>query len=130
MSSAHHPEIGSLIRKRDAIDEKLAEGRYIDAIHAMIRLLLELKPDDIRSDTGKELLNDLYSELNYIREIHQKDPGVVPTLTFNNADNYIGFYSRLNSILWEKGYLLDSSYGFWDPSGGRKSGASFNAKTS
>lgn len=121
MSKAHHPEIGSLLRIRDEIRDLLAKGVYIDALNRMTILLTELKPDDKTSNIGKTLLSDIEVELNYIREIYHKDPGVVSTHTFNSRKKYRDLYGRINDVLWKGDYLLDSSYEFWDPSNGRRS---------
>ena len=59
-SNAIHPEIGSLIRKRDFIQYNLSIGNYVQSLRLMKLLLMELKPNDRESDNGKEIFKDIY----------------------------------------------------------------------
>ena len=52
-SGVIHPEIGSLIRKRDQIQFELSRGNYVQSLRLMKLLLMELKPNDYTLDAGK-----------------------------------------------------------------------------
>jgi hypothetical protein len=80
-------------------------------------LLAELKPKDQTSDKGKQIVNEINMELEEIRGIMKKGFNnnnaltMVNNYTRYNQELYTNLYSRINSILWDKGYLMNETYG-------------------
>ena len=125
----NHPEIGSLIRKRDEIYNNLVGRNYPGALGQIRLMLRELDPEDMK-DGGTELLEQVtnaYKKASRVSSGRYASimDGTIAKLKVHyalNSDKYFRFYEGLNSLLWEKNYLSNEKYSFVDISGGRKSG--------
>jgi hypothetical protein len=120
-----HPEISSLIRRRDEIYQMLLSSQYPLALEAMDLLILELRKDD----QDPELLSEIRKHKSALK-IGDMNGTSGLALRMNLAHFYRGeyfdLYRRLCNILWTGNYLIFKKYSsFWDPSGGGKSGDKF-----
>lgn len=101
-----HPEITSLIRKRDEIHSVLYTHDYAPglAIQQMIGLLFELE----EKDQDEEIIEDLMKKFHFLstmasqtnRNIHGK--AMKPVLW--------GLMRKINKILWDGDYLTNEKY--------------------
>lgn len=111
-----HPEIGSIIYKRDEIHGLIYTARnYISAMEKMVGLIYELKPED----QDKTLLDELLHELRVL-EGNQSSSNRIRMQ--KNKENYWRYLQKLNTILWEKNYLSNEKYSMKYPAGNKKSG--------
>ena len=112
----NHPEIGSLIRRRDEIYQLISMGDYRQTCKQLKILFLELKPIDRASSEGKTFLSDVDSAITGIRKSTENgrnfahSGGLRLTYVHENEETYYDLYSDLNAILWDKGYLFDQNY--------------------
>lgn len=105
-----HPEIGSIIRKRDEIHAclyplKRENYQPLTAIRNMQGLLYELEDKFIE----KRLVDALKKEEGIIEEII--DQSVRDKRYSEMRFKYREWFSQVNKILWEGKYLLNQKYG-------------------
>ena len=121
-----HPYIASLIRKMDLVTDLLVRQDYKPFIQGMRAIFLGLKPEDKVSPEGKALNKEIMGAIIARRRVRDADPVVLQTKLMgfdsNFEDGYYNIYDLLSTLLWNGGYYSDEAYGFFDPSGGRKSG--------
>ena len=120
-----HPNINSIIRLRDQIDAALYQLPIApeDAVNMMAGLISTLEPKDI------EIIKDTFQYINEETAALAKSH----SMTLKNRriqlrlPTYKAWFLKINQTLWEKGYLENKKYGggFFDPSGGKKSGTRF-----
>lgn len=128
-NQAVHPEITSLIRRRDEIYQMLLERQYAFALEAMDLLICELKTKDQK----QELLNEIRKHRTSIQNMPGAvwHDGFIHRLNFTrfNKAAYIQLYQRMCKILWDGGYLIMDNYtAFFDPALGRKSGEQYEKR--
>lgn len=119
MSQTIHPEIASIIRKRDEIHRlifiKYHPRRTLDL---MVGLLYSIR----REHRPKELLEEIHKERRvFTKTTSRKQRGQYANrMRFKYED----YYQQLSDVLNEEGYLLAEFYtsGFYDTAKGRKSG--------
>jgi len=105
MSKAIHPEIGSIIRKRDEIHNYLYnEYRPVKALVTMTGLLYEIqrkhRDDELLANIMKERIvyEGTSSKRQNVRYAHEMRP------------KYEGYLEQINNILWKHDYLIDKTY--------------------
>ena len=110
----NHPEIGSLIRRRDQIYALITIGNYPQAVDEMMIFLGDLKPEDKNTEEVKVLVEGLSKATKAFSEVSGRtyNHTVAKRLKFMRdiKSDLLFFYSRLNDILWNKNYLLDQTY--------------------
>jgi len=128
---AIHPEIGSIIRRRDQAYELLRMKQYDQVLEDMILILLELKPQDVsKYKEDIQEIRKLYFHFQYILGRTDNQTMALRLNEYKKRQEELWeHWHTLNKILWEGNYLLEEGYrGFFDPSGGRKSGERFEKK--
>jgi len=113
-----HPEILSLIKKRDEIHRLLyVDYSPISAMEQMIGILNEIRRDDVDAELYEKLMKT-YLGLTTIHSRTQR-------LQRGKALKTVlwGYLTKINHILMNKGYFTNEFYSsFHDPAKGRKSG--------
>lgn len=100
-----HPEIISLIHKRDEIHSQLyISNNPIAAIDGIYGLLSELEP----KDKDPKFLEELRKELRILTENRSRVE--IRRRVENNLFTYRDWLGRLNELLWEKSYLTNQKY--------------------
>jgi hypothetical protein len=101
-----HPEIISLIKKRDEIHFLLFnQHNYHDGLWHMLGIIQELQEKDQDTDLIGEITRDiLIYEKNRSSSNNLKRAG-------NRSLVYAGYLRRINKILWDGGYLKNEKYG-------------------
>lgn len=121
MSKAIHPAIYSLIKKIDAIHYNLLNDNHVFALNQMRLIVMGLKPEDKTSDIGIEIMEDIDKEILKLKGITSRSYdqnnaiSMVELYTSDNFQKYLSFYDRINTILWDKEYLIDSKYQYGPP---------------
>jgi hypothetical protein len=116
-----HPEISSLIKKRDEIHDLIYnQHQYRDSIAHMLGLLFELKPEDKEIPTVKELTDKL--EKTTAMFIDTRSAAINRQREAALAMPSCKYLAKINDILWDGEYLTNEKYmGYHNPSAGRKS---------
>jgi hypothetical protein len=114
-----HPEIASIIRKRDEIHRLIfIEYRPRKALDLMVGLLYSIR----REHRPEGLLEEIHKERHFFMEIRSRKQReqYANRMRFKYED----YYQQLSDVLNDEGYLLAEFYtsGFWDTAKGRKSG--------
>ena len=105
MSKAIHPEIGSIIRKRDEIHDYLYKGyRPLRALVTMTGLLHEIQ----RKHRDDELLANILKE----RIFYERTGSKRQKARYANEmrPQYESYLEQINNILWKHDYLIDKTY--------------------
>lgn len=105
MSKAIHPEIGSIIRKRDEIHNYLYnEYRPLTALVTMTGLLYEIQ----RKHRDDELLANIMKErIVYEKTVSKKQ---IRRYAHEMRSKYEDYLEQINNILWKYDYLIDKTY--------------------
>lgn len=121
-----HPFIGFVVKQIDEIYELMAYDPG-SSPSAMLKFIHICGPDVRMKETWKDLEQELRNTVKDRMGIQ----GEFPMDTENKKASfdglmifsYLDFLSRLTAIVWEAGYFNEMTFqGFYDPSGGRKSG--------
>ncbi len=113
-----HPEILSLIKKRDEIHRLLyVDYSPISAMEQMIGILNEIRRDDVDAELNEKLMKTYLG----LTTIHSR------TGRLQRGKNIKlllwKYLTEINNILMSKGYFANAFYStFHDPAKGRKSG--------
>lgn len=103
-----HPEIGSIIRKRDQIHDMLyLNYDPVKALENMIGLHWELEEKHQDGDYSKKLEN----ELNVLGQAESVNRTEYNKLKSKRKHTYWQWLRELNQTLWENDYLYNKRYG-------------------
>ena len=103
--SAIHPEISSIIRKRDAIHHHLyVEYRPLSALEQMVGLLNEIR-EEHRDEEAVTKIKQQYHRITGMQSRTARGQHGHKMRTV-----YWGYLTKINAILWDKGYLLEQTY--------------------
>jgi len=113
-----HPEIASIIRKRDEVHHFLYSNyNPLRALEGMVGLIYEIK----REDRDEELIDKILKNINYLTQMRSRTARETEGLKMKQI--FWGYLEQVNTILMTKGYLSNEFYtGFFDTAEGRKSG--------
>lgn len=104
-----HPEIGSLVRKRDLVHTQLYDDYQPEkAIEGMQGIYFELEE---KHQSLKEDFNDrIENELKYLDSLYNTSRGNYKTTVLNKKGVYKRWLQELNQLLWEGNYLINEKY--------------------
>lgn len=113
-----HPQIGSIIRRRDTVFEMLYGSNFqpVLAVNMIQGLHDELEPQH----QDKELGEELEREVKQLARLTTR-PQQLNQRTTRKLGHYREYLKRYDALLWEHNYLKEERYGFHDLSGGKKS---------
>jgi hypothetical protein len=104
-----HPEISSLIKKRDAIHELIyTQHNYREAIDNMLGLIWELEPQDQEKEEVKKLIEKL--ENTTAMFIDTRSASINRQRESNLAMPSRRYLREVNGILWRGKYLSNEKY--------------------
>lgn len=103
-----HPEIGSIIRKRDHADTLLyQEHKPIEALNRMMGIILELE----KKHRDTELYDKIRKRFNYLYNTRSSDPVSYDQKKVELRAEHCEWLGELNELLWSHGYLYNKRYG-------------------
>ena len=110
-----HPEIHSIIKLRDEIQNALYQDQYIDYLELSLLMVYRLDPKDQKDDKVQNLEKALLTSLEELRNIKgRKNPNQTMSLRHEhgktNYETYRGYFKTLSNILWENQYLVNEKY--------------------
>lgn len=107
-----HPEITSIIKKRDEIHTLMyAKRHYTAAVECIQGLFYELEEKDQESEQGQEAITLIEKEVAVFSSLGSIE--LKPHLK-KSLPKYKQWLRVLNKILWEGGYLKNTKY-YGDP---------------
>jgi hypothetical protein len=103
-----HPEISSLIHKRDTAHNLLYnENKPTQAMKQMIGIILELE----KKHRPQTLYDKIKQRYNYLRITQKTDPVTYQQKAEELFHEHCEWLGELNEVLWTHSYLFNKRYG-------------------
>lgn len=113
--SASNPQIAVITHMEKKIIDSLDDAECLKSLRQIYTLHTLMREKHRKTDFLKKIKEE------YTLLANTRNPDKFKTHCENNMFKYIDWYGETMEILYDKNYLTDSGYSFYDPSGDRPS---------